>query len=288
MWWPAGGAALSLFGWRARRTAVGDGDSRLAAAREGDAEARDDLIRSYLPLVLKVASRTCGRYLQVGRDDEVSVGLMAFNEAIDRYQENSGASFVSFAEMVIRRRLIDHFRRESARPETPLSEFEQQDEEGEAWSPVEIRGAIAAHRARQESADRRDDVVRYRQVLQEYGIALEELVRLTPRHRDARERAITVAREVARRTEWCQQLRRTRSLPLKEMERESRLGVSRKTLERQRKYIVAVALLFMEDLEGLRGYVPETTLVEGAAPPPDGAMDGDRAGGERAVLEEED
>lgn len=253
---------MSLFGRRARRAANAETDERLAAARDGDAEAREALIRNYLPLVLRVASRACGRYLQVGRDEEVSVGLMAFNEAIDRYRPDSGAAFVSFAEMVIRRRLIDHFRRESARPETPLSEFEQEDDEGEIWSPVEIRGALIDHRARSESQDRREEVLRYRDVLAGYGIGLEELVRLTPRHRDARERAIAVAREVARNVAWSDHLRRTKSLPLKAMERDEALGVSRKTLERQRKYIVAVALLFMEDLESLRAYVPEVAAAQ--------------------------
>jgi RNA polymerase sigma factor len=232
----------------------------IAAAKEGDAEARDALIRSYHPFVLKVASRACGRYLQVGRDDEISISLIAFNEAIDRYQAGSGAAFVTFAEMVIRRRLIDHFRREGSRPEAPLSEFEQEDEEGEVWSPVEIRGALASHSDRQQAEDRCDEVRRYRQVLEGYGIGMKELVRLAPRHRDARERAIAIAREVARQPGWRDYLQRTRSLPLKEMEQDPRLGVSRKTLERQRKYIVAVALLFMEGFESLQSYVPDAEL----------------------------
>jgi RNA polymerase sigma factor len=263
---------------RARQETGGDADALLAAARCGDAGARDGLIRSYLPFILKVASRTCGRYLQVGRDDEVSVGLMAFNEAIDRYQAGSGSAFAPFAEMVIRRRLIDHFRREAARREMPLSEFEQEDEEGEVWSPVEVRGAVAAHQARTEAEDRREEVRRYREVLGAYGIRMEELVRLTPRHRDARERAIAVAREVAARAAWSEHLRRTRSLPLREMERVPQLGVSRKTLERQRKYIVAVALLFMEDLGGLRALVPEAGGPAGAGGRSTDAEDGREPG----------
>jgi len=44
-----------------------------------------------------------------------------------------------------------------------------------------------------------------------------------------------------------------RELPLKQLER--RVDVSRKTLERQRKYIIAVALLLLEDFIYLRGYI---------------------------------
>ncbi len=234
-----------------------DADGLLAAAREGDASARDQLIRNHLPFILKVAAKICGRYVQMGQDDEVSVGLMAFNEAVDSYRPNSGAAFTTFAEMVIRRRLIDYFRREGKRLEAPLSEYDQEDEDGDVWSTVELRSAVAEHAKRQEAQDRGDEVIRYRAALAWYGIPFEDLVRVTPRHRDARERAIMVARRVAGNARWSEYLKRTHSLPSKELAGDPSLGVSRKLLERQRKYIIAVALVFMEGLEGLQAFVPE-------------------------------
>lgn len=44
-----------------------------------------------------------------------------------------------------------------------------------------------------------------------------------------------------------------KSLPLKELVDE--VGVSRKTLERQRKYIIAIALVLIGDFELLREYI---------------------------------
>lgn len=58
----------------------------LRMARNGDWQARDDLIRRYIPLVLKTGWQVTGRYLQLGRDAEVSVGLLAVNEAITSYR----------------------------------------------------------------------------------------------------------------------------------------------------------------------------------------------------------
>ncbi len=225
------------------------------AAQTGDGEARERVIAAHTPLVLRVGARVCGRYLQAGRDDEVSVGLIGLNEAIDRYRADSGASFPAFAEMVVRRRLIDHFRRESARKETPFTEFEQEDDEGGTWSPVEFQRAQEIERDRQEAVDRRAEIAEFVRILGAYGVTLEDLVRHSPQHADARQRAVAVARRIAQEPEWVAHLRRHHSLPLRELEACPDLGVSRKTLERQRKFIIAVAVILMEGLHALRSYV---------------------------------
>ena len=53
----------------------------------------------------------------LGRDDEASIAMIAFNEAIDAYDDSAGASFLSFAEIVIKRRMVDYFRRKTKRQE---------------------------------------------------------------------------------------------------------------------------------------------------------------------------
>ncbi len=232
-------------------------EARVGAAQAGDEAGREALLTDYRPFVLRVASRACGRYLRPEVDDEASVALIAFNEAIDRYDAQSGASFVTFAEMVVKRRLIDHFRRARGSRETPLSDFDVEDAEGQVSNPVEVAAALAVHRDRSEAEERRLDIERFQEALGAYGIALDDLVKASPQHRDARERAIAVARAVAGNPEWASYLREHRSLPLKALERAGGLGLSRKTLERQRKYIIAVALVLMERIEHLAAYLPQ-------------------------------
>jgi RNA polymerase sigma factor len=246
---------LGLFSRRGSGLPAGP-EQRVAAAQGGDAAAREELLRAYRDLALRVAGRLCGRHLRPDRDDEASLALIALNEAIDRYDAQSGASFATFAELVVRRRLVDHFRREASRRETPLSAFEVADEEGQVSNPVEVAAALAARRAEEEDEERRLDVARFREALQAYGIELGELVRAAPQHRDARERAVAAARAVAGNPVWAEYLRRHKALPLKELERDASLAVSRKTLERQRKYIIAVAVILMERIEHLMAYLP--------------------------------
>lgn len=228
-------------------------DKLLEPARAGDKQAREDLLRQYTPLVLRVGSQVSGRYLQVGRDEEVSIGLLALNEAVDRFDPVRGASFISFAEMVIKRRLIDYYRRQKGRAEIPLSELESEDDEGNMLQGVEQREAMDRHALAQEAEDRKFEIIRYSKRLAEYGIKFSELPEVSPKHEDARERALEAARLVARTPLFAQHLQAKKELPLKQLE--ERVGVSRKTLERQRKYIIAVALIMLEDFYHLRQFI---------------------------------
>ncbi|MDF2631199.1 MAG: polymerase sigma factor [Symbiobacteriaceae bacterium] len=228
-------------------------DRLLEPARRGDEQARDDLIRQYTPLVLRVGSQVSGRYLQVGRDEEVSIGMIALNEAIDRFDSDRGASFISFAEMVIKRRLIDYYRRQKSRSEVPMSELESEDDEGNVLQHVEQREAISRFSQEREADDRKSEIVRYAKRLAEFSIRFSELAEICPKHEDARERAIEAARLVARNPVFAQHMMAKKELPLKQLE--ERVGVSRKTLERQRKYIIAVALIMLEDFYHLRQYI---------------------------------
>ncbi len=227
-------------------------------AQQGDREARERLIATYRPFIMRAASSVSGRFVRAGQDDEASVAMMAFDEAITSYRQQGGRSFFSFAEMVIRRRLIDYFRRESSRrQEVPLSSLALEGEDGEASDdPLLQVEAREAHRQFEDEVlarERREEIQRLAHQLRSLGIAFQDLVDRTPRHRDARERALAVARLLADKPELCEQVVRRGNLPLKELETVA--GVSRKTLERQRKYIIALALILSGNYPHLREYL---------------------------------
>lgn len=228
--------------------------SLVRRAQEGDGRAREDLIEAYTPFVLRVAASVCGRFVALGRDDEASVALIAFGEAIDAFRPDRGGAFLSFAETVIRRRLVDYFRQQKRR-EVPLSELEVEDEEGNAFSPAEVDASLARHAAEEERRERQAEIASYQALLAEYGITFAELARLAPRHRDAREAAKAVARRIASEERFLDHLRRERALPLAELYRSGGLPVSRKTVERNRKYIIALTLILAGDFPFLREYV---------------------------------
>lgn len=221
-------------------------------AQAGEDSARDDLIARYEPLILRMASRAVGRYIRKGQDEEASIALLAFNEAITSFDPDRGRGFVRFAEQVIRRRLVDHYRRQR-RPEVVLSELEEEDEEGRPYVPVLAQAAIERDRQEAEAQARREEIQQFEGRLRQYGLSLEELARICPRHEDSRRSAMVVGRMVAEDDELREHLVSRHELPMKALE--ERVSVSRKTLERQRKYIIAVALMATGDFPHLHDYL---------------------------------
>ena len=72
----------------------------------------DKLIQDYMAFIVKTVSSITGRYVSVENDDELSIALIAFKEAIDKYEESRG-SFSSFAKLVISSRVKNYLIKEN-------------------------------------------------------------------------------------------------------------------------------------------------------------------------------
>ena len=103
-------------------------EQTIRLAQKGDLCARDELIRNHRDFIAKTSSRACNRYL-TWDNDELSVALIAFNEAVDKFSPDEGAAFQTFAQRVIRNRLVDYFRKESKHRHLSLSPMDPDDEE---------------------------------------------------------------------------------------------------------------------------------------------------------------
>lgn len=219
----------------------------LRAIQEGDDKARQDLLARYTPLVVKVASKITGRYIEPGRDEEVSIGLMALNEAIDKYDPSRGASFFSFAHLVISNRIKDYLRSKKTR-ELPSSALSEQ------AAVLDYRQSWIDYREADHRENRRSEVAQFIQELAVYKLDLRQLAAATPKHRQARQRAFEAVQLLAASPDLARHVKAKKELPLKEME--SQLNVSRKTIERQRRYIIALFIIVTGDYSYLSEYLP--------------------------------
>ncbi|HHY95468.1 MAG TPA: RNA polymerase subunit sigma, partial [Firmicutes bacterium] len=117
----------------------------------------------------------------------------------------------------------------------------------------EVQAAWAAHQAYVENWERREEVGRFKEGLRGLGLTLPDLVRVCPRHRDARKRALAVAQYLARHPELGREALARREIPMRELQ--AQLNVGRKALERNRKYILAMTLVLMGDYPYLQDYL---------------------------------
>ncbi|MEX2414822.1 MAG: RNA polymerase sigma-I factor, partial [Paenibacillaceae bacterium] len=67
-------------------------EDTIIKAQTGDKESRQWIIQQYRPFIIRVASHICKQHIEWS-DDEASISLIAFNEAIDRFRENSEKTF---------------------------------------------------------------------------------------------------------------------------------------------------------------------------------------------------
>ncbi|MGI1660092.1 sigma-70 family RNA polymerase sigma factor [Desulfitobacterium hafniense] len=150
----------------------------LLTAQEGDTLAREELIKSHKHFMAKVSSRICNRYLTWDNDDELSIALMAFNEAIDHFDPQEGAEFLSFAQTVIHRRLVDYFRKEGKHQHLPLTPMNPEDEE---LSGYDINISQEQYYEEQGNTQFTEVMEDYVRVLSEYGVSLDDLVKASPK-----------------------------------------------------------------------------------------------------------
>lgn len=221
-------------------------------ARGGEVEAREKLIRAWQPFVRLVASGVCGRHLSWdAADDELSIALIAFNEAIDRYESERGVEFAQFARLVITSRLRDYIRREARHRHLALVLVTS---DGEEHSPGEYGSSTTRYEAEQDAQALAEEIAELDALLRRFGFNFRSLARCSPRHRETRDRCVQVALELARDPQLLGELSVRRRLPLSELQR--RTGVSRKVLETWRRYIVALTLILAcPQFAGLRQFL---------------------------------
>jgi RNA polymerase sigma factor len=224
----------------------------VAKIQSGDKELANQFLNDYKPFVAKVTAKVCNRYIDAGSDDVFSVALEAFHEAIHKFSSNKGSSFWSFADLVIRRRLIDHIRREAKHANHLSLDYVEDDEQNDQ-SQAEIAASLARYEQEAEVALRREEIFHYREKLREFGIEFAKLPDLSPKHEDARQSMIEIGRKLASDESLRKQLIETKKIPVKPLL--ENVAVSRKTIERNRAYIIAIALIFIEDYQYLRNYL---------------------------------
>ncbi|MBA2874284.1 RNA polymerase sigma factor [Anoxybacillus caldiproteolyticus] len=229
-------------------------EQTVAEIQRGNKTLHNQLIDQYKPFIAKTVSSVCKRFIGEG-DDELSIGLIAFNEAIEKYASHKGGSFIAFAELLIKRRTIDYIRKE-AKARNIIIHKEEEEELAQTYLDTKLSMDEFYRQIEQEQ--RREEIIHYQKVLKEFGLSFQELVEQSPKHKDARLNAMKVAKLLVDNEELCEMLFKKKQLPIKQLQ--TKAEVSRKTIERNRKYIIAVAIILAGDYVYLKDYIKGVLL----------------------------
>lgn len=221
-------------------------------AAKGNSLAADELIRDYIPFIKSEACKAVGKIITES-DDELSIAMIGFHEAVESYVKIRGA-FLNYAAVVMRRRLIDYYRREKRHighislhtPSGSDSEAELGDtliEPTDEYSQMNTRDATL------------QEIAELTRQLSDFGLLLTDIADNCPKQErtlTSCQKALSFARE---NPKLISELKRTKKLPLAEIVLGS--GVDRKTLERHRKYLMALMLIYSNGYEIIRGHLKQ-------------------------------
>ncbi|WP_318615846.1 RNA polymerase sigma-I factor [Sporosarcina sp. YIM B06819] len=222
-------------------------------AKRGDKEVMDDLLIAYTPFIIKTASFVCKRFVDE-HDDEFSIAMSGFHEAILQFNPEDNSSLTTFSHLIIKRRLIDHFRKEATRNDViHLLKGEDETAASDAQRYVLDQASILSYSSEQQAVERREEIMEYTKLLKDFGLSFHELSRSSPKHTDSRKTALQIAQIIAETPDFYSYLMVNKKLPMKELE--STVEVSRKTIERHRKYIISVTLLLNSHFVYIQEYI---------------------------------
>ena len=210
---------------------------RLALAAKTDEQALNNLIETQKSWILKVCSDVTHRYI-TDSDDEWSTALLAFHEAVQSYDESKG-TFLAFASVVIRRRLLDDIRSQwRHKGEIHVLPGELEEEPDRSIDTAQAaRAEIAAAQA----------------ILKPYGFSFFDLAESSPKAEKTKAACCSAVIALLKDGELLDKMRKNKALPMKELEKAS--GVARKILDRHRRYIIAAAEILSGEYPVLAEYL---------------------------------
>lgn len=221
----------------------------------------DSLIRDYIPFIRAEATRFLAR-LCTDQDDEYSIAMMAFHEAVLNFDRGRGA-FLSYAATVIRNRLID-FQRKESRHRGHLSLHEERGGEDDRL----LLDTIADSRDHFEEAAHREatrqEILELASVMAGFGVSFSDVAGNCPKQERTMESCAAAIRYAGSNPALLEELLRTKKLPLAALVKGA--GVERKTLERHRKYILAMLLIQTNGYEIIRGHLYRVLRQRGGSP----------------------
>lgn len=229
-----------------------DGHKILKSVYEAktDSQKADDFIRSYIPFIRSEASKAVSRQC-TEHDDEYSIAMMAFYEAIMSYERFRGA-FLPYASTVIKSRLIDYNRKES-RHKNNISLYQETSETDERELIETIPDKTDNFEELVDRQATQQEIQELSRVMKDFGISFSDVADNCPKQERTLKSCGDAIRYAANNKELLDMLMRTKKLPMAELVAGS--GAERKTLERHRKYILAMLLVQTNGYEMIRGHI---------------------------------
>ena len=215
-------------------------------------EGRSAFITKNEKFIIACANRFTRRFITKS-DDEWSIALIAFSNAMDSYDAEKG-NFQSYARLLIERRLTDYIRtqaRFSGEQSTEPYVFEGNVDEDADNSAYQLH--IVRATSTSDENPIRDEIVALNEILAGYSISFMELTSCSPKASKTKDACFQAVSYIKANPVLVQKMRETKLFPIKFITENTK--VPRKILERHRKYIITAVEILCNDFPLLQEYI---------------------------------
>lgn len=209
-------------------------------------QATEEFIEKHIPFIISCISKFTGRYVSIENDDEYSIGMMAFVEAIEKYKESRG-DFYAFSRLVIESRLKNFFEKENKHIKN--KSIEDYKERG-----TDLVDNLEDHN--KDDLNREftiNEIKKLKEEIDDFGFGFEELVNEAPKHKDTREKAIDISEKSSREKDITDFMFVKKRLPIKNMS--DRFDVSEKVIRKSKLFIITVIIILFRGYRNLKLWI---------------------------------
>ena len=218
---------------------------------KNDEYSINKFIEEYRPFIASCVEKIVGRYVIYGQDDELSIALIAFSEAIKSFDSSKG-NFLPFAQSVIKRRIIDYYRKESKYTNIVLLNQQYIENEEEECDHT-VGQAYDQYLEEEISEYRRLEIEQLKKELEKWGISFFELPDVSPKQERTRQTYSKIIKFLLSDPDLINQIKNKKTLPIAYIEK--CLKIPRKKIDRGRKYILAALIICTGDYEFIKDYI---------------------------------
>ncbi len=197
-----------------------------------DSESEKNVfIKTYIPFIISKTAKATNQYIQDLSDERFIVGLEAFNEAIERFDEKKG-KFLPYAEQVIGSRLKDWMKGEKRH----FERFEPREF-------IDIPSEISI----EERYLLKEEVFACKKKLAAFGITFDDLVQEAPKKEATARKVTDIGRRASDDEGIITKLYKTFKLPMQDIS--DKLIVTKKILKTHRNFIITVMVILHEEFQ---------------------------------------
>lgn len=202
----------------------------------------NELIENHMPFIIKSISEVTGRYVSCENDEELSVGLLGFHEAIERYDNEKG-HFLSYAKLVIGSRIKNYLKSENKHQHSSLDDLLDKgvDIKDEYFEPKEDNSLLL------------EQINKLKNEISSFGFTFEDLVNEAPKQQATRKNAIMLAEQISVEEEFTSFMYLKKRLPITRIV--AKFSVTEKVIKRSKKFIISVVIIIDKNFNALKNWI---------------------------------